>query len=139
MCGLDLDPCTLWEEKPVTARAWHLCDGCGCLIEPGQPYLRHANLFEGEFSREAMCFACWFIREEFAEAHHQTFAPSALYDTLLDCGAGDPDSEWRTHLAVMMRRVRRGRRVRERAVVALAAANTFHPGGLVPLEGVRKP
>ncbi len=122
MCDFgDLDPCVIWEEAPAIARKWHRCDGCASLIAPGDAYLRHASLYDGNWTREAECFACWWIREDFGEAHRMRPLPSQLSYDLVECGADQPDSEWRPHLASFRRRNRRACRVLDRTAGALTA------------------
>lgn len=92
----------------------HECDGCYATIKRGDPYLAHSNLFEHTWSREKLCFACWLTREQFAEAHGQSFAPHMLRDQLQQCidendKRGDP---WRPLLAALLRRRRLTRRGR---------------------------
>lgn len=123
MCSLDLEPCDVWEEEPrIMSRAHfkgrpHECDGCGSIIKRGDPYLAHSNLFEGKWSREKMCFACWWSLEVFAEAHGQRFAPSMLWGQLQDCIGenDDPLDEWRPHLAALKKRFRASAQGRRRA------------------------
>jgi hypothetical protein len=85
MCSIDLEPCDLWRETPRIARKPHHCSACGAAINPGDAYLDHFSLFEGETSSEAACYACWLAREEFADAHGQKFTPSALEGMLSEC------------------------------------------------------
>lgn len=111
MCYIDLEPCAMWSESPVFARKTHECSACQSAITKGDPYLKHANVFDGEFTSEKMCFPCWFAREQFAEAHGQSFVPSALISMLRDCVGknDDEDDVWRPVLASVLRRYRRTR------------------------------
>lgn len=116
MCSFgDLDPATIWEEEPaIMSRATykgrlHECDGCGLVIKRGDPYLRHSNLYEGSWTREKMCFWCWWTRKVFADAHEgMLFQPSALWETLQECiGENDDDEDpWRWYFATLKRRFR---------------------------------
>jgi hypothetical protein len=115
MCYLDLEPATFWEEWPAAARKRHLCDACSSIISPGQPYLRHRSLGadcrDRHWNHEKMCFPCWWVRQEFADAHGQSFWPSMLLEQLRDCVADDDD--WRDHLAFLLRRTRAAERADE--------------------------
>lgn len=108
MCSLDLDPCAVWSETPRRARRAHECTACGVAIQPGEAYLSHFSVFEGCPSTEKMCFACWLARGQFAEAHGQSFPPSALLEQLHDCiGANDDEEdEWRPIYANVLARFR---------------------------------
>lgn len=106
MCSIDLDPCSVWRETPRVARKPHLCDGCGQEIRPGDAYLVHFDIFEGEANNERACFVCWWVRQVFADAHGQSFAPSGLWTQLDECIQGERDNEWRESLAVVLRRFR---------------------------------
>lgn len=116
MCSFgELDPCDVWEEEPriMSTASYkgrlHECTGCNAVIKRGDPYIAHSNLFEHEWSREKMCFACWWTRAVFADAHEgQLFAPGALWDTLQECISenADPDDVWRPYFAAMKARFR---------------------------------
>lgn len=106
MCSLDLEPCSVWRERVHVARKVRNCNSCGQVIRPGDPYLSHFDVFEGEANHEAACFVCWGVRQQFADAHGQSFAPSMLDDQLWACIDGDGESEWRDSLAIVLRRYR---------------------------------
>lgn len=109
MCSVgELDPCDVWSEHVVTARKTHECDACDTLIRPGEPYLRHFDLYEGTASNEKMCAACWCIREAFSQAHGVTYQPSSLIQFLGECvlDNDDPEDPWRPLLAAVKRRQR---------------------------------
>ena len=118
MCDLyDLEPCTVWRETPRTARKQHRCDGCGAFIRPGEVYLAHFNVFEGEASNEKACFACWWALEDFGNHHGQRMAPANLSWMLSDCYGGegrgywtDEDRLWRRYHAALLKRTRAARR-----------------------------
>lgn len=117
MCAIDLDPCDVWLEKPRLARKAHLCDGCGTTIKPRSPYLVHFDVFEGAPNSEKCCYRCWLAREEFAEAHGQSFTPSSIEPMLDECisGAdpGDPETKrWRRLQRSVLGRARRARAAR---------------------------
>lgn len=97
MCSLDGDACQVWREEPRRARVAHHCDGCGCTIAAGEAYLAHTSLFDGCWSREAMCFGCWCAREQYREAHPRSLvpAPSNLESELENCADyGDDGEDW---------------------------------------------
>lgn len=111
MCsvGFDGDACEVWSETPVVARKQHRCTACEGRIAPGDAYIRHFDIFEGEPSTAKMCFPCWLTREQFFQAHRDGLIPNpaALAETLSDCiEDGDEDSErvWRPLLQAMYAR-----------------------------------
>lgn len=110
MCDLELERAAVWRETPRRARREHRCDGCCCVIRPGDAYLSHFSIFDGEAHGEAMCFPCWFAREAFAELHGAHMNPDYLWESIQDCiaenGDDDPDG-WRGLLASIKRRYRR--------------------------------
>lgn len=120
MCVLDLEPCDVWEESVHLARKEHVCSSCCLPIRPGDAYLSHFQVFEGEPFREKMCFVCWLAREEFAESHGVRCLPSALDDLVRSCiddGLAKAGNPWRPVLAVILRRFR-GSRMRKIAMAA---------------------
>lgn len=128
MCDVDLDGerCAVWEEGPAVMSTEtfkgrsHECSCCGATIHRGEVYLRHSNLFEGNWSRERACFACWWSREAFAEEHEGLRWPPAQFDEMLwNCIIDNRDRRdpWRPHLAAIYRRRRMspmGRRIAAR-------------------------
>lgn len=122
MCSLDLEPCEVWVETPRIARKRHECDGCGVEILCGTAYLVNFHVFDGCPGGEKSCFECWLAREQFAEAHGQSFYPSMLLDQLRQCIGenDDEEDEWRSVLASVLARHRTssGRRLRLRRLVA---------------------
>lgn len=116
MCDIDdLEPCSVWRETPRTARKARECDGCGAEIRPGEPYLDHFHVHDGNPGREACCYSCWLARRQFSEEHGAGRTPSGLIDELRECiGANDdPEDIWRPVLASVLARYRvspRGRR-----------------------------
>lgn len=50
--------CTFSDSKFVTARKPHKCDECGATIPAGVKYERISQLYDGEFSRMAVCLLC---------------------------------------------------------------------------------
>lgn len=115
MCDLgDLEPCPVWNEwvrimSTATFKGQpHECDGCGAIIARGDAYLGHSSFWDGRWAGERMCFACWWTREVFGDAHSGNCVPSALWEQLQECiGENDDDEdEWRDHLAAMKKRHR---------------------------------
>ncbi len=116
MCEVDYadfdGTCSVWTETPRRARKSHGCAGCGAKIEPGEHYLVHFSLYDGEINESSnLCFICWAVRERFSEAHGGfCFAPSALEEYLVGCVRDDGKAEareWRDMLAALKRRERR--------------------------------
>lgn len=95
MCELNLDICSVYLEKPVRARKPHRCDGCGRMIAIGEPYLTVFTVFDGSADTSTGCFGCWAAREQFAEAHGESFPPGQIQDMLLDC-IGEKEPGWET-------------------------------------------
>lgn len=114
MCVIDLDPCDVWRERVRRANKRHACDCCTFSISKGEHYLYNSYIFEGYPGSEKICFACWWVREKFAEAHRGIHpAPSDMIDELRQCIDGDgEDSEWRDDLASILRRARLASRER---------------------------
>lgn len=110
MCEVSFDDyAEVWDEEPRRAGKPHVCDACGMPIAKGEPHLSHASLFEDGWTRERMCFACWWARETFVEAHKVNFTPGVLIETLRDCIIDNEDHEdpWRPVLASILARHRR--------------------------------
>lgn len=111
MCAIDFDEyCSVWIDECRTARTPKTCRVCGMQIQPGDPYLHHRSLFDGEWTTEAACAPCTLVRNDFCDAHGVGLVPSGLFEFLRDCVVdGDEDSVWRNHLAFIMRRQRRAK------------------------------
>jgi hypothetical protein len=115
MCDVpDGDGCDLWHEKARVARKAHECSACGSVIRPGDVYLVHFSLYEGDTNNEKCCFACWWAREQFEEAHECGIAPSALIDFLRECVVENDNRRdpWRAVLAPVLARYRTSDRLR---------------------------
>jgi hypothetical protein len=52
------DYCAVSQTKIVTARKPHQCEECNITIKRGQQYERISQLYEGEWSRMAVCLLC---------------------------------------------------------------------------------
>lgn len=104
------DHADAWEDRVLTARKVHVCDGCGSRIAPGEKYLRFWSVTDGNHCSEKGCAACWFTRQAFGEAHSFYVVPSYLHDSLRDCIDEDDDEGWRIALAALLRRKRRAAR-----------------------------
>jgi hypothetical protein len=126
MCSLDLEPCTVWRNTPRKARKPHVCVCCGAGIAPGTHYLDHFNVFDGNSSSESLCGFCWFIWQQFGDAHDMQPTPGALYEQLQDCiGENDDDEdEWRPLFAAIKRRWRVSTRGREHLVERIGSKQT---------------
>lgn len=94
MCFVDLEPCEVWEERHRKARKVHRCSCCGRAISPGERYLVHFSVFQGDPTSEKCCAACEADRQKFADAHGGTLCtPGWLPNMLRSCIGEDPDSE----------------------------------------------
>ena len=121
MCSIDLEPCSLWDEREVRARKRHVCDCCHGLIEPGTIYVKHFSICDGDPTSEKCCAECKAARVEFADADgHMMATPSYSLEMLRECVAEafredwtDEDKRWRVLLAGMYKR-RRAARMAER-------------------------
>jgi hypothetical protein len=114
MCMIDLEPATIWEETYRTARTEKQCSSCGMLIQPGDPYMYLSYLCDGRWTHEIGCAPCIIVRDDFADAHGQSFGPSLLLEMLNECvdrWSRDKDQEWRHHLAFLLNRIRRAKRI----------------------------
>ena len=107
MCTLNQDdPVEAYRESAHTARKAHSCSGCGATIQKGEAYCRLFYVADHSASSEKECFACWWTRHEFWEAHSGGPLPWALEEYLHECIEGDRSSPWRPHLAALKRRWR---------------------------------
>lgn len=109
MCEIDAgDSYEVWSETKRRARKEHKCDGCHGRIAPGEAYVVHFSVFEGDPSSAKMCEPCDVTRMAFAEAHQGRIPhPDSLWDTLQECiFEGDDESEtrWQPMLDQMMAR-----------------------------------
>ncbi len=103
MCEIgDLDACDVWREGAARARKPATCACCRGAINPGDPYLSHFSVFEGDSTFEKMCWLCWLAREDFNEAHRfGSCCPGTFKDLLVDCFAHDTDPKWGLMLVAM--------------------------------------
>ena len=96
MCELHLDdsePCTIWRENRHKARKVHKCDSCYRQIMPGQEYLYHFNVFDGDATTEHICAECANNRQEFADEHGGYLVPATqLSYYLQECISDEPES-----------------------------------------------
>lgn len=109
MCSIDLEPCSLWKEKEVTARKQHQCTCCGGSIFPKEPYIRHFSVFEGEASMEKCCMPCFAVGKEFLKSHGMRGTPSFMRTLLQECieyeeDDGEMAERWRACLKEMDQR-----------------------------------
>lgn len=118
MCSIDTgDYCSIWSETGRIARKEYRCGCCLKTIRPGEAYLVHFHVFEGDAHSEKACFRCWLAREEFAAAPgHMSIPPSSLPDYLNECIGEDPYDpgirRWRRMLRDIERRAKRAREAR---------------------------
>jgi hypothetical protein len=102
MCFIDLEPCDVWRETRRRAVKEHLCSCCRRAIPPGEDYLVHFSLFDGDTHSAKCCAECERDRQEFARAHQGTLcAPDYLPDLIAECISEEPETEamWRPMLA----------------------------------------
>jgi hypothetical protein len=98
MCevGFGGDTCAVWNEEMRTSRKSRTCDGCGGAIRKGERYLSHSSLFNGSWSRAAMCEPCRELRAAFGAAHPRALIPNpiGLQEVLEECLEDDGDPRW---------------------------------------------
>jgi hypothetical protein len=115
MCEVYFDEyCTVWRESAHRSRKYRRCGCCGGRIRPGGVYVNHFSIFDGDTSTANICQACWFIREEFREAHHVTLFPGTVREYLEECIVSEEDEgesaqRWRRLLKALKRRKRLAR------------------------------
>ncbi len=117
MCELDLETCEVWREERRKARKAHRCSTCRADIRPGDVYVNHFSVFEGDATTEAMCLPCEDIAIRFAEHHGTRTPPGSMLETLQDCFGQegreywtDEDRGWRRDVASILWRWRAARR-----------------------------
>jgi hypothetical protein len=94
MCEVIFDEvATVFVDKFRKARKTHRCQCCGSEIKPGDRYLRHFQICDGQAYDEKMCEACAADRAEFAKAPgHMLCAPSYFWELLSSCVHEDDDA-----------------------------------------------
>lgn len=99
------DCCTIWDETAPRARKRHSCDSCGGPIEPGEVYIRHKQLYEGDWDTQRACLACVVARETFESAHGDcSLSPRGFPEALLSCiheGDERSDAKWAPMFAAL--------------------------------------
>lgn len=63
MCFYHDGEADIYKVKPVRARKTHRCYECQRAIQPGEPYLRHFQVYEGEPFSCAVCRDCAYVRQ----------------------------------------------------------------------------
>lgn len=115
MCEIQYDGwCDVWDEKDRTARKEHWCSCCNGLIWPGEKYVAHFSVYDGNANYEKCCSKCDIWRELFGSVpeHNGTPAPSDFWSKLQDCiGEGDEDLVWRIARFRIFRRDREAERL----------------------------
>jgi hypothetical protein len=108
VCYIELEPCEVWDETKRRARKAHRCSCCKGPIAPGEIYLVHFSVMDGEVTSEKCCARCEEARGEFRDAHESmTPTPGYFPFLLADCIAeGDEESEtkWRPMLVAILAR-----------------------------------
>ena len=111
MCVIDVDEyCEVWEESIVKARKPHRCSCCRAEIRPGEKYLKHWSIFQGDPQPGTLCLACNSDREIFAAAHQGVMAHPWGFDEMLCNCIADGDEESEKQWKPMLERIR-GRRI----------------------------
>lgn len=120
MCFIDDDEgvCEVWSEREVTARKLYKCSCCSAPIEPGQRYLCHFSVYEGDPNQEKMCLTCRDARKVFsADPNHRLIPNPRSFDDFLEMciSEGDEDSQtkWQPMLDGIKQRRRAARAARE--------------------------
>lgn len=85
MCDIELEPCEIFQETQVKARKQHVCSCCGGLIKPGETYVKHFSLMDGDVTSEKSCAACVALAAEFKKVHGTYSNPSFMPELLQDC------------------------------------------------------
>lgn len=94
MCVIDLEPCEVWRETKCKARKVHRCSCCRRAILPGEEYLQHFSVFEGDPTSAKCCAECERDRLEFARAHDGSLCTPGCLDMMLDgCIEEEPETE----------------------------------------------
>ena len=104
MCSVELETCECWVESQVNARKAHVCNCCRGPIIPGQTYVKHFSVYDGEPSGEKQCLPCYGVSRAFGAEHGVRGIPSAMEELLVDCvGEEGPDeaAAWVAALADM--------------------------------------
>lgn len=108
MCSIDLEAAQVWIESDRRARKVHQCSCCCGAIAPGQTYLVHFSIMDGDVTSEKMCEPCQRLRDDFSEAHshypggREAYipTPSGLPGLLRECISEDDDGVDRWKLAL---------------------------------------
>jgi hypothetical protein len=119
MCQVDGEYAKVWRDLDRVARKEHRCTVCQFRIPRGAQYRVVESLYDGSWSRAAMCFACLCTQTLFGDAHHFYPWPDSLDEYLESCidqegGEKARDRQtrlWRVLLAQLRRR-RRDARIR---------------------------
>ena len=82
MCDLDLEPCEIWNEKKRKAQKSHECDCCGRMIRPGEIYLVHFSVYDGDTTSEKVCAECWqqWVQQQIRVINHYGLRPALKED-----------------------------------------------------------
>jgi hypothetical protein len=112
MCEIDHDDdglCALWRESWVKARKPRACGSCQATIAPGDRYLKHFSIHDGDAHRASVCQPCGEAHKAFFEAHDVHLAPpdSVAYE-LNECinnsDADDDPARWQAMLDALKAR-----------------------------------
>jgi hypothetical protein len=86
--------CTVWQWDERRARKAYRCDSCKGPITKSETYHFHKNLFDGVWTTERQCAACWAAESEFSAAHGDlSFSPSQFAEALVECIDEDDEAD----------------------------------------------
>jgi hypothetical protein len=93
VCDISLEQCELWSETKRKARKEHQCSCCRRVIRPGEEYLVHFSVLQGDPNSAKCCAECVRDRLTFADAHGGTLCtPGYLPHMLRECISEEPET-----------------------------------------------
>lgn len=63
MCFIADGIADIYRTKPTIARKNHRCNECGRTVKPGEQYLYHFQVYEGEALTRRVCRGCAYVRQ----------------------------------------------------------------------------
>jgi hypothetical protein len=87
MCSIDDDGeySQVWEETERRARKTYHCIICGTHIMPGDRYVYHFSVYDGNTTQRRFCLLCKHERDAFTAAHGVAHDPWQFSQDLRDC------------------------------------------------------
>lgn len=85
MCEINLEPCDVFQDTHRRARKPHVCDCCGGAIDPGEVYIAHFSVMDGDITAEKMCALCDLAAADFQQEHKTRSNPSYMRELLEEC------------------------------------------------------